>query len=210
MINYNTFEKVGEYRNGFLNWFTPKEKSVVYLNSIDSDFYIGSTKDLHRRFHQYVSSLTRNKYCSSKVQEKFNSSKSMDIYILERVKESVNLKSREQFYIDKYSPTLNTTNPYSWKNVNCSDFERFLLNEHRISLSSFCKKHKIKPLDIKNAYRTMKKFSVYTNVPMWQLFASPDEVCPVSGEVNGYVKVKGTLYEVHSFEDLRKLLELNV
>ena len=29
-------------------------------------------------------------------------------------------------------------------------------------------------------------------------------------EVNGYVKVKGTLYEVHSFEDLRKLLELNV
>lgn len=29
-------------------------------------------------------------------------------------------------------------------------------------------------------------------------------------EVDGYVKVKGTLYEVHSFEDLRKLLELNV
>lgn len=29
-------------------------------------------------------------------------------------------------------------------------------------------------------------------------------------EVNGYVKVNGTLYEVHSFEDLKKLLELNV
>lgn len=29
-------------------------------------------------------------------------------------------------------------------------------------------------------------------------------------EVNGYVKVKGTLYEVQSFEDLKKLLELNV
>lgn len=29
-------------------------------------------------------------------------------------------------------------------------------------------------------------------------------------DVNGYVKVKGTLYEVHSFEDLRRLLELNV
>lgn len=27
-------------------------------------------------------------------------------------------------------------------------------------------------------------------------------------EVNGYVKVKGTLYEVHSFEDLRKLINL--
>lgn len=27
-------------------------------------------------------------------------------------------------------------------------------------------------------------------------------------EVNGYVKVKGILYEVHSFEDLKKLLDL--
>ena len=33
---------------------------------------------------------------------------------------------------------------------------------------------------------------------------------PSDSEVSGYVKVKGTLYEVHSFEDLRKLLELDV
>ena len=32
----------------------------------------------------------------------------------------------------------------------------------------------------------------------------------LDSEVNGYVKVKGTLYEVHSFEDLSKLLELNI
>ena len=29
-------------------------------------------------------------------------------------------------------------------------------------------------------------------------------------EVSGYIKVKGTIYEVHSFEDLRKLLEMDV
>lgn len=29
-------------------------------------------------------------------------------------------------------------------------------------------------------------------------------------EVSGFVKVKGTIYEVHSFEDLRKLLEMDV
>ena len=28
-----------------------------------------------------------------------------------------------------------------------------------------------------------------------------------ASEVNGYVKVKGTLYEVHSFDDLEKLLK---
>lgn len=31
----------------------------------------------------------------------------------------------------------------------------------------------------------------------------------LDSDVNGYVKVKGTLYEVHSFEDLRKLLEMS-
>ena len=30
----------------------------------------------------------------------------------------------------------------------------------------------------------------------------------LNSEVNGYVKVKGTLYEVHSFEDLDKLLKM--
>ena len=31
-----------------------------------------------------------------------------------------------------------------------------------------------------------------------------------SSEVNGYVKVKGTLYEVHSFEDLKRLIQMDV
>lgn len=30
----------------------------------------------------------------------------------------------------------------------------------------------------------------------------------LNSEVNGYVKVKGALYEVHSFEDLEKLLKM--
>lgn len=37
---------------------------------------------------------------------------------------------------------------------------------------------------------------------------SPVNNQPLNSEVNGYVKVKGTLYEVHSFEDLEKLLKM--
>ena len=185
MIDCSILKKAGEYKNGSLKWFTPKEKSVVYLNVIDNDFYIGSTKDLHRRFSQYVYALRKNKYVSRKFQEKFNLAKSMDIYILEHVDESIsNLKSREQFFIDKYSPTLNTTNPYSWYNMDCYEFENFLLDEHKISLNSFCKKHKIKPLEIKNAYRMLSKFSEYSNIPIWQLFASPKDVNGVSGVIS--------------------------
>ena len=53
---------------------------------------------------------------------------------------------------------------------------------------------------------TLERIANALEVDIAELFVrnTPDS------EVNGYVKVKGTLYEVHSFEDLRKLLELNV
>ena len=54
--------------------------------------------------------------------------------------------------------------------------------------------------------QTLERIANALKVDIAELFVrnTPDS------EVNGYVKVKGTLYEVHSFEDLRKLLELNV
>lgn len=60
------------------------------------------------------------------------------------------------------------------------------------------------------SYPTLEKISSALEVPIWQLFASPGEITSSSEDVTGFVKVKGTLYEVHSFEDLNKLLELNV
>ena len=53
---------------------------------------------------------------------------------------------------------------------------------------------------------TLERIANTLEVDITELFVrnTPDS------EVNGYVKIKGTLYEVHSFEDLRKLLELNV
>lgn len=64
---------------------------------------------------------------------------------------------------------------------------------------------------------TLEKLSKAIGVPVWKLILSDDEIREVNileekdlSEVNGYVKVKGNIYEVHSFEDLRKLLELDV
>lgn len=63
---------------------------------------------------------------------------------------------------------------------------------------------------------TLERLANAIGVPVWKLVLSDNEIREVNlieenieSEVNGYVKVKGTLYEVHSFEDLRKLLELN-
>ena len=60
-----------------------------------------------------------------------------------------------------------------------------------------------------------KKLSKAVGVPVWKLILSDDEIKEVNileekdlSEVNGYVKVKGTIYEIHSFEDLEKLIKL--
>ena len=51
---------------------------------------------------------------------------------------------------------------------------------------------------------TLERIANALEVDITELFVrnAPDS------EVNGYVKVKGTLHEVHSFEDLEKLLKL--
>ena len=51
---------------------------------------------------------------------------------------------------------------------------------------------------------TLERIANALEVDIAELFARNTP----STEVNGYVKVKGNLYEVHSFEDLRKLFEL--
>ena len=64
---------------------------------------------------------------------------------------------------------------------------------------------------------TLEKLSKADGVPVWKLILSDDEIKEVNileekdlSEVNGYVKVKGTIYEIHSFEDLRRLIEMDV
>lgn len=53
---------------------------------------------------------------------------------------------------------------------------------------------------------TLERIANALEVDITELFTKKTS----RSEVSGYVKVKGALYEVHSFEDLRKLLELNV
>lgn len=96
-----------------------------------------------------------------------------------------------------------------------------VLKEKNISINEFADMVGVsrqaisRQLSGKLLVETLEKFASVLNVPVWELLASKEEITGGSNticesEVNGYVKVKGTIYEVHSFEDLRKLLELNV
>lgn len=51
---------------------------------------------------------------------------------------------------------------------------------------------------------TIERIATALNVDITDLFKKND-----SGEdVNGYIKAKGTVYEIHSFDDLEKVLRL--
>lgn len=54
--------------------------------------------------------------------------------------------------------------------------------------------------------QTLERISDALEVNISDLFVRDES----KSEVNGYIKVKGIIYEVHSFDDLRKLLDLNV
>lgn len=90
MINYDTLEKAGEYKDGSLIWFTKKEENVVYLLMIGKDSYIGSSKNLHRRFSQHLSSLKSGKCMSKSLQNAFNSIGGFSVYILEKSQNIIN------------------------------------------------------------------------------------------------------------------------
>lgn len=49
---------------------------------------------------------------------------------------------------------------------------------------------------------TLQKIADILNVGIVDLFDKKD------GDINGYIKVKGTIYEITSFEDLEKVLKL--
>lgn len=63
---------------------------------------------------------------------------------------------------------------------------------------------------------TLEKLANAINVPVWKLFLTDEEITEVNlledknvkTDINGYVKAKGTVYEIHSFSDLEKVLKL--
>ena len=51
---------------------------------------------------------------------------------------------------------------------------------------------------------TLDRIATALNVDITELFKKND-----SGEdVNGFIRVKGTIYEIHSFDDLEKVLKM--
>lgn len=79
----------------------------IYKISSPNGFYIGSSKNIRKRFQDHLSSLRRGKHCNQVVQRAFDKNDSkLDFSIIELCSEST-LLEREQHYIDTLKPRYN-------------------------------------------------------------------------------------------------------
>lgn len=194
MIEFDKIEKVAEYKNGELNWLEGRDINAVYVILVADEYYIGSSHYVYLRIQQHLKSLLYDNHHSDKLQNKFDEIKAFDVYVLERGIEKKSLLSREEYYIKKFNPTLNIKLPV--KNTGSLRIkelikERGYTQEQFAQMIGVTRVSLVKTLSGNPSYETLKRISIALDVPMWQLFASPEEVkaesdgdvCPYCGNL---------------------------
>ena len=106
MIDVSKYEKIGEYRDGEMNWISPKNENIVYVIMFGGESYIGSSINIRNRFQAFISVLRRGKSGSKKVQSAFDGNDRFDLYALEFTDRG-NLRKMEEYYINTMHPSLN-------------------------------------------------------------------------------------------------------
>lgn len=108
MIDVSKYEKIGEFRDGSMNWLSPKKDNMVYLIMFGADGYIGSTIDIRRRFSQYISALKQGKYYSKTIQKAFDNNGCFDVYMIASSIDENELRRLENHYLKLLHPSLNS------------------------------------------------------------------------------------------------------
>lgn len=90
-----------------------------------------------------------------------------------------------------------------------------ILNERNISLKEFAAMLGISYTALylqinKPSYPTLEKWASVLDIPMWQLFASPEEVAPTNDEYSdfaAYIRFKGIHYTADTLEEFNTIVE---
>ena len=178
MIDVSKYEKVGEFKDGRLHWLEGRDINAVYLIKFKEDFYIGSAEYLYIRIKEHVKSFLHCEH-TEKMQEVFENEGVFDVYVIERGVETNLLKNREMFFIKELEPTLNIYRP---KNSICR--LRDIMDSKEMKSVELANRLGVTKQTISNmlngrvmpSLETINKIAEILQVPMWQIFADPNEV----------------------------------
>ena len=107
MVDVSQYKKIAEFRDGSLHWLSDDIKNIVYIMVFGEDYYIGSTREIRRRFSQYVPALKHGKYHAKRLQTAFDRVGQFDVYKIEGRVPLRTLREREDYYLNELKPTLN-------------------------------------------------------------------------------------------------------
>ena len=109
-------------------------------NNITGDFYIGSSKNIERRWSTHKSPSTHKRYPNIKLY-KAMAQYGRDNFTIEVIEETDNLREREQYYIEQLNPSYNN----NWAQ-GCD------IDSHRLYTRKYHKAHHDKELAVVKAY----------------------------------------------------------
>ena len=109
--------------------------SGVYkiTNIITGDFYIGSSKDVKRRWYNHKSPSQWKQQPNSKLYKDM-ASYGLDNFIFEILEETSSLKEREQYWIEHLKPVYNTLWAKGWNTDRYKETNRRCTKDYCIRL----------------------------------------------------------------------------
>ena len=92
-------------------------------NNITGDFYIGSSENIEKRWHEHKSPSVHKQLSNSKLY-KAMASYGLDNFTFEIIEKTGNLKEREQYYIEHLNPSYNNRYAKGWNTERSKETSR--------------------------------------------------------------------------------------
>ena len=101
-----------DYKQGIATWNLGEVQNIVYLLVVGDETYVGTTYQPRNRFVIHLGSLQRKTHRNPLIQQAFDKTEALTIYLLEDCKENGDRYKREKHYIRQLKPTLNREHYY--------------------------------------------------------------------------------------------------
>ena len=112
-------------------------------NTITGDLYIGSSKNIEKRWASHKSPSVHKQRPNSKLY-KAMASYGLDNFTFEIIEKTDNLKEREQYYIEQLKPSYNNRYASGWNTERCKETYRRCNKEwHKVNKNEQLAKNKV-------------------------------------------------------------------
>lgn len=111
-------------------------------NTVTNDFYIGSSKDVKRRWVEHKKPSTWKRFPNNPMYQ-YMQKHGLDKFVFEILEEAEieKLKEAEQQFIEKLQPTYNQMNAKGWDIIRYKEHDKIYREEHKNEIKEYMKEY---------------------------------------------------------------------